>query len=340
MTEQELLQALPAGNREAVKRYLDGRGVSVHPVVQVLLFVGAFISSVALMLSTFMMFYRVFPTAFAVWGGALYAAAGYGLLRAGEGRKSAGAVFFSQFGFIFAVSGKCLLIYGVVSLFFPGGVFYGDTSFQLFISACVTAAVAAAGWPFFKQPADRFIFSAAALGLFAWYAASLWGRWCEPVSWLGAALCFMGILLFAFRAVGLRPLAYALLAVGGVSVACGPDKFAWGLVPAAGLAAWAVSRAKGLSVKGRAWGCMLVALAACMLGLSAFTALCVMTAGRGLRERTVQWLGSVWFACALFMLYYDLGGSLLYKSGMLAVSGLAALAAYFALKRGVNAYAR
>ena len=159
-------------------------------------------------------------------------------------------------------------------------------------------------------------------------------------AWLGAALCLAGLLLFAVRSVRLRPLAYACLAVGGVWTACGADKFSWALVPAAGLAAWAVSRAKSLSPKGRRWGCVLTALAACMLGLSAFAALCVMTAGRGLRERMVEWLGSAWFACALFMLYYDLDGSLLYKSGMLAVSGLAALAAYFALKRGGKQYAR
>lgn len=340
MTEQELLQSLPAESREAVKQYLDGRPSPVHPVVLVLLFVGAFISSLALMCTMFLMFYSTFPSAFAILCGALFAAVGYGLARAGEGGKSAGEVFLAQFGFIFAVSGKGLLIYGVLSWFYPRGIFSGDTSSQILVAACTAAAVAAAGWPFFRQPADRFIFSAAAVGLFSWYAASLWGQWYEPVSWLGIALCFAGILLFAFRSVQLRPLAYACLAVGGVSAACGPDKFSWALVPAAGLAAWAVSRAKSLSPKGRLWGCILVALAACMLGLSAFTALCVMTAGRGLRERMVEWLGSAWFACALFMLYYDLGGSLLYKSGMLAVSGLAALAAYFALKRGVKQYAR
>ena len=338
MTEQELLQSLPAESRDAVKQYLDGRPSPVHPAVLVLLFVGAFISSLALMCTMFLMFYSAFPSAFAVLCGALFAAFGYGLARAGEGGKSAGEAFLAQLGFMFAVSGKGLLIYGVLSWLYPH--FSGDTSSQLLVAACIAAAVAAAGWPFFKQPADRFIFSAAAVGLFACYAGSLGGRWDEPAAWLGAALCLAGLLLFAVRSVRLRPLAYACLAVGGVWTACGADKFSWALVPAAGLAAWAVSRAKSLSPKGRRWGCVLTALAACMLGLSAFAALCVMTAGRGLRERMVEWLGSAWFACALFMLYYDLDGSLLYKSGMLAVSGLAALAAYFALKRGVKQYAR
>ena len=74
MTEQELLQSLPAEKRAAVKQYLDGRPSPVHPAVLVLLFVGAFISSLALMCTMFLMFYSAFPSAFAVLCGALFAA--------------------------------------------------------------------------------------------------------------------------------------------------------------------------------------------------------------------------------------------------------------------------
>ena len=320
MTEQELLNQVPAEKKEEAKALLHSRSLSVHIGIQIILFVGAFLSSAVCVLGTWLI---VGMDSMLLWG-LCWTGFGYWLLRLGKQHGDIAYVFVEYLGLILSIGGRAVILILLTE----------NISNPVVEALCVTA-VAAISYPFFTHKLDRFIFSA--ISLFVWTEVLHEERLVSNsyFGFISLVLVSASGWFFAARKVVLRPLAYALLGVGlGNCIPGMPGEIWHGLVRvlAAGSVAFGISRLPVKFVE-KLFLCLLTAVLACCLNSLAFLGIVVCVAGYLLREKIAEWLGMAAFCAGLWFLYFSLSGTLLYKSGCLVGSGLVVLALYAYMRR-------
>ncbi len=321
----ELINLVSPEKREAAEQCLQTLQQRPPKLVQGMLLVGALISSLLVLWGSSTVFGWRVPEYVL---GILFTALGWFLVHKNKNRTDFARVFCAQFGMMLGIIGRLELISWLVHL---GGY---KREWDIF----VVAAVAAAGYPFFKAQLDRLFFCTWALGNATDFLIGRLWHMGRDVSFSGAeltggllCLVYFGFALWVFssRRIRLRPLAYACLLACGYGVISLSSEFGMSFVRvlAAGLAAWCVSRLP-LTFKNRTLVCELVVVLACWLNVPAFMGLFACAAGYYLRERYAEWLGMAGFAAGLVWMYYDMQATLLQKSGWLTLAGVCVFAAY------------
>ena len=324
MTEQELLSYVSADKKEQAENFLKNCPEGVHIGIQIILFIGALLACV--MCATGALIFGMSEGN--VWiVGLLATGIGYWLLQLSKGKsqKDLAFVFVDFLWLILGMAGRAVILLSVL-----------EELSSPFAESLFATLVAVAGYFFFTHKIDRFSFSAFAVA--SWLSVLFERETLSAYYWgfIILLLLVFALYLFSRRKSFLRPLAYALLGVGlTATIATNfPGELWCGAVRvlAAGLAAYGISR-----LKVAFWEKLMLGLATavlvCSLNFTSFAGLAICVIGYLLRERVVEWAGAASFATGLWYLYFNLSGTLLYKSGCLVGSGLVVLALYAYMRR-------
>jgi len=239
-------------------------------------------------------------------------------------------VFVAQTALALVLAGQAMAVGGI-----------GETSNSFAAATAAAAVLAAALYPLYPDPLQRFLSTGIAIGLATGLVVerdlphalhALVGAEAAAALWLWTRPRLAG---------NLRPLAYsvAVAVPGTLALLLADFEFgtpAWpSSILMAGAMAWAVAWAARGSINSEP---VRLALAGAVLlaatfapGLPAGVALLVL--GYARRERGLAALGIASFAGALVMLYYDLGVDLGTKSALLGLSGLLLLVVREVLRR-------
>lgn len=348
MLTNDLSQVVAPERQESVQKYIETQQREYVPfIIKLLIVIGAWMSVLVFTGMSYAFFAQKTLMQLAI--GAIFAGGSLALHSFAAARLSARPelnVFVGQLGLAFSLLGKTLLLIGVVQYF--------DCR-EVWQVAGVTSVAAAAGYPFWKQSTDRFVFCAAAMVLI--FMAVLEAKVTVfTMQYLGMALVLAALLIFWFRKFTLYPVAYSALlaaafALGSVYISLqnvffqlfkSPDEISllqvWlchVIVPGF-IAAFFYFLFKRKALKSYDIAVFAgIFLLAWLLSPQVLLSILTLILGVYLQENKMRNLGYLFFVLSLFMFYYAMHISLLVKSFYLMGTGILLLGArYLMLWRG------
>lgn len=236
--------------------------------------------------------------------------------------------FLNQVELAFSLCGKALFCIGFILRWRlePGGAF------------AVAAVMAAAGYPLFRQKADRAVSVCAALCMgIAWQVLTI-PSFPSALLETFAVAAFAGayILLLRNKQAG-APLAWALLGAcafaSGIYLSETTFSLFWFNPPLLGAALCAVY-ARGVRGTANGWVMLGILLLCVLSNTGTVMGLALLVLGFVQKRLSLKIIGAGVMYASLIWLYYSMHATLLVKSYYLGAAGLLLLGAYVKFKKG------